>query len=113
MPVACGDLYHGRDNWKVEYEDMIFTVRCNDNITWAGIIVMGLVNGQKEGYSVSEPVYDGKEINLGDFEEKTFTKDDVSNSIRGRMTYDVMKNLDISEDIQHVGYTPEACGYEK
>lgn len=92
---------------------MTFTIRCNEHMKWAGIIVMGMVNGAKEGYSISAPIYDGAEINLGDFEEKTFTKDDVSGSIRGQMTYDVMKKMDLSEDIQHVGYSQEACGYEK
>ena len=77
---------------------MTFTIRCNAHMKWAGIIVMGKVNGKKEGYSVSSPIYDGAEINLGDFEEKTFTKDDVSGSIRGEMIYDVMKKMDLSEE---------------
>ena len=82
-------------------------------MNWAGIIVMGKVNGAKEGYSTSSPIYDGAEIDLGNFKEKTFTKDDISGSIHGQMIYDVMKKLDISEDIQHVGYDEEQCGRTK
>ena len=92
---------------------MTFTIRCNEHMKLAGIIVMGMVNGAKVGYSMSVPIYDGAEINLGDFKEKTFTDDDISFSIRGKMTYDVMKKMDLSEDIQHVGYSQEACGYNK
>ena len=77
---------------------MTFTIRCNDHMSWAGIIVMGMVNGEKVGYSISAPIYDGAEINLGDFKEKTFTDDDISFSIRGKMTYDVMKKMDILDE---------------
>ena len=94
VPTAHSYLHHGRCDRKDEYEDMTFTIRCNDNMTEAGIIVMGLVDGQKEGYSITANIYDGAEINLNDFKEKTFTKNDVSGSIRGQMTFEVMKHLD-------------------
>ena len=113
MFVANHHLCDGSDHWKVEYSTMTFTIRCNDHMSLAGIIVMGKVDGTKQGFSTTAPIYDGAEIDLGDFKEKTFTDDDISYSVRGKMTYDVMKKMDLSEDIQHVGYSQEACGYNK
>ena len=89
VPAANSNLHHGCDYRKDEYEDMIKTVDASDvQVVTKCLICDGFV-----------PVYDI-------YHDHVRVCDECKKRLK-RIMYPA------AEDIQHVGYTPEACGYEK